>query len=173
MESSSFQSLLHPWNTAKGIYSVLIYHGPCWLFPWLPINVMFYKAASPPRSRAGGTSAAVWGWRIPHHTGDGWVYLGRLSLVCVCVLTEYTERGKWHLNGLTASWELLFPFSSARLASSKEQGGVMQNCSKHVTFWQAQSSIHPVCYLYLLQEFFKGRGILLFMFFSLLFPEKN
>lgn len=93
---------------------------------------------------------------------------------CVCVYWQNTKNeGKWHLNGLTASWELLFPFSSVTLAFSKEQGGIMQNCYKHVTFWQAPSSIHPVYYLYLLQEFFKVRGILVFMFLSLLFPEKN
>lgn len=141
-------------------------------FPHCIITVMFCKAASAAPSRAGGASAAVWGWGIPHHNSDGWVYLGTLSLMCVYWQNTRNE-GKWHLNGLTASWELLFLFSSVRLAFSEEQRGVMQNCYKHVTFWHAQSNIHPVCYLYLLQEFFKMRGILLFMFLSLLFPEKN
>lgn len=109
-------------------------------------------------------SSSEQGWRniccsvglkdpTPHN--DGWVYLGTLSLVCVYWQNTKNE-GKWHLSGLTASWELLLPFSSARLALSKEQRGVMQNCYKHVTFWLPQSSIHPVCYLYLLQEFFKS-----------------
>lgn len=35
------------------------------------------------------------------------------------------------------------------------------------------SSLHGICYLYLLQEFFKVRGILVFVFFLLFFLEKS
>lgn len=93
---------------------------------------MFCKAASPPLSRAAGTSAAGWGWGVPHHTSDGWVYLGRLSLVCVCVLTEYKEwrkvASKWLDCILRAPVPIFLSQVCLLRGAERSNAGLLQAC---------------------------------------------